>query len=324
MYKQTERKYKSIMLGFGDGSIYNYGCYLISLCNGMNKLNYDFTPESLNQFFKDRNLWVGKYRNYIDVDMLPSILPDMFRSFGKIEPWDNMKQLEKLLDDRCVVLGKVSAKGIGGTGTHFVLIDDTDGVNAVIHDPWTGEYQPVSNRYNKYGNILGLRVFKVIPGKENMSDEYGDMVFKSTQHDETVEYIYRGDKDPRQTSSKDIQSHIAGLKSRETDLSKKLATAEAEAKNKAEQTSRLKEQLLNEQKMRKDLLTKFSSTEKIINTYEADKKVLQEQVDSLARDKGALKIKVAELESGVEKQRWLFLLLDNIIEFIKKLFRRKK
>ena len=30
MFKQTEEKYRSIPLGFGAGSLYDYGCYLFS------------------------------------------------------------------------------------------------------------------------------------------------------------------------------------------------------------------------------------------------------------------------------------------------------
>lgn len=161
MFKQTEDYYKDLIMGFGSGSVYDFGCYLVSLTNGLVEFGYDFTPRSLNQLLKDKELWTREFRNYIDVDRLPTVLPNIFTSFKKIEPWNDMATLEKYLSGDYIVLGKVDARGIGGSGTHFVLITDTDGENAVVFDPWTGEHQPVANRYGKYGNILGLRIFGV-------------------------------------------------------------------------------------------------------------------------------------------------------------------
>lgn len=161
MFKQTEDYYKDLIMGFGSGSVYDFGCYLVSLTNGLFEFGHEYTPRSLNQLFKDKNLWTGEFRNYIDVDRLANVLPEIFTSFKKIEPWNDMATLEKYLSGDYIVLGKVDARGIGGSGTHFVLITDTDGENAVVFDPWTGEHQPVANRYGKYGNILGLRIFGV-------------------------------------------------------------------------------------------------------------------------------------------------------------------
>jgi len=167
MYKQTEDYYKTLMLGFGNESVYNVGCYLVSLISGINKFGHKLTPREFNQLLKDKNLFIGEYKNYIDVDNLATKLPYMFSSFKKIEPWNDMATLKWYLSRDYVVLGKVDAKGIGGSGTHFVLVDDTDGDNAIIHDPWTDEYQPVANRYNKYGNILGLRIFGMVKAQSN-------------------------------------------------------------------------------------------------------------------------------------------------------------
>jgi len=163
MHKQTEEYYKTQTLGFGSGSIYNVGCYLVSLCNGLVKFGHEFTPRTLNELLKSKNLFIGEFKNYINVDKLVSVLPDIFTSFKKIEPWNDMASLQWYLSRNYVVLGKVDARGIGGTGTHFVLITDTVGEDAIIFDPWTGEHQPVKNRYNKYGNIKGLRIFGIVP-----------------------------------------------------------------------------------------------------------------------------------------------------------------
>lgn len=174
MYKQTEDYYKTQNLGFGNTSIYDVGCYLVSLCNGLNNFGHDFTPRTLNDFLKEKKLWTGEFKNYIDVDRLSSALPEIFSSYKKIEPWDDLKQLSWYLARDYVVLGKVSAKGIGGSGTHFVLITGIEDINVIIFDPWTGEHQAVAKRYGKLGNILSLRIFGIInqpEGKTTMSDK---------------------------------------------------------------------------------------------------------------------------------------------------------
>ena len=170
------------MLGFGSGSIYNFGCYLVSLCNGLNDFGYIYTPRTLNELFKNLNLYTGIYKNYINVDQLANKLPNIFDSYKRIEPWSNMETLEWYLDHDYVVLAKVDARGIGGSGTHFVYIIDTDGENVVIFDPWFGDTILVAERYNKWNNILGLRVFEVKRiGEKNNTEEKDDVSDETMQ-----------------------------------------------------------------------------------------------------------------------------------------------
>lgn len=188
MYTQRDSRWKSKHLGFGEGSIGEYGCYLVELCNGIKKLGHNFTPNTLNGLLKSKNLFTGEFKNYIDVANLSKVLPSIFEDFWKLEPWDDMGILKGYLNKKYVVLGKVSATPIGGSGTHFVGIYEVEGVNAIIHDPWTGEYQPVSTRYNNYGNIKGLRVFKVREAQmESVSvpkTKFEELVTKSSKYDE--------------------------------------------------------------------------------------------------------------------------------------------
>ena len=184
MYTQRDPRWKNIRMGFGTVTIGNYGCYLTSLVNGMNTKGYTYTPKTLNQLLKDEKLWTGATRNYIDVSSLKFELPKIFTGFIRKEPWDDMNYLKLQLKAGAVILGKVSARGIGGSGTHFVLITGIEGKDAIIHDPWTGEHQPVKNRYSKYGNILGLRIFgvkepvveKKLSLNDDISSEYEEIL----------------------------------------------------------------------------------------------------------------------------------------------------
>jgi len=200
MFKQTELKYKKIKMGYGEGSIYKYGCYLVDLVNGLNKYGWNLTPEGFNETLKENGLWFGPYGNYINVEKLPVILPEMFSGYKRIDPWDNQPDLETILRDGIVTLGRVSAKGIGGTGTHFVLLDGRNRNTAVIHDPWTGKREKVTVRYGKLGNILGLRVFEVRPKPVALP------VDKLAQCENRVGYLERTLTDTRRDWNADKQS----------------------------------------------------------------------------------------------------------------------
>ena len=143
-YTQRDPRWKNIVMGKGEGTIGDVGCYLVSLCNWLNKLGYSFTPATLNEYFKDKKLWSGPYKNYIDVALIAQKASEIFTEFIREEPWSDMARLNWYLNNGYAVLGKVDARGIGGSGSHFVAIFDTEGKNAIIHDPWTGEYQPVA------------------------------------------------------------------------------------------------------------------------------------------------------------------------------------
>lgn len=163
MYKQTDSKYKNITMGNGVGSIYQYGCYLVSLCNGLNQKGYSFTPESLNDFFKTPDSWVGPYNNYIDLPNLHKYYPSIFNSFQQIDPWNDVPTGNSLISSNLVVIGRVSAVPIGGVGDHYVLI--TGFVNGIctIFDPWSGVEEPITKRWGKSGDIIGIRIFDVTP-----------------------------------------------------------------------------------------------------------------------------------------------------------------
>jgi len=163
MLSQRDPKWNLEIMGFGSGNIGAYGCYLTSLCEGLNLAGYSFTPSTLNRELKDRNLWTGEFKNYIDVGNIVSKWGDIFTSFKSMEPYTDLH-----FGFETITVCKVSAKGIGGTGTHFVLLKSVD-ADPLIGDPWTGTDDRLSKRYGTLGGILGIRVFHIkSPVKETM------------------------------------------------------------------------------------------------------------------------------------------------------------
>jgi hypothetical protein len=171
MLKQTLTKYKTIMMGYGSGSIFDYGCYLVSLVDGLVSHGYAFTIEGFNEILKAKGLWVGPYRNYIDVDNIAAKYPEIFTSFHQVNTWPSNDQLNTWINGNFVVVCQVNAAGIGGTGTHFVELKGWDGTVATIGDPWFGTVDTVTLHYGKYGNILSLRVFEIKPVNSQGGDD---------------------------------------------------------------------------------------------------------------------------------------------------------
>lgn len=316
MFKQTEAKYKSVLMGFGTGSIHDFGCYLVSLCNGLLTKGYTFTPESLNDLLKKNNAWIGEFRNYIDVDRLDDILPDIFKKYEKIEPWSDMAQLAGYLTAGCVVVAKVDARGIGGSGTHFVLVTKIDGANVMIFDPWYGDEIKVASRYSKYGNILSLRVFYVVAkGGTVMPDNW---IVENSDKWRGLIFALKIETDPEHTPTDKVTSIIAGYKSRATDMETQAKWWETEAKNREEQVSRKKEELLTATQTIKDLSTKLN--EAIANAggvAEVWQKQLdgkQTLIDAQGKTIGELNHAVSELELKLKNANQNQPNVDNFVQ----------
>lgn len=158
-YCQRNSRYLQSPLGKGVGgsTIYYYGCYFVSLCR---QLGVD--PILFNQALVDRGCWNND--NYIIVDQLAKKFPEVFAGFAQQDSFTLDEYQAWCIDANIIAVCKVDARGIGGTGTHFVGEEKRDGVNALIWDPWYGDIIKVASRYNSYGNILSMRIFNLAQG----------------------------------------------------------------------------------------------------------------------------------------------------------------
>lgn len=279
-YKQTEEYYKTLPMGFGTGSVYDYGCYLVSLVNGLSSFGYDYTPRTFNQFLKDNNAWTGEFKNYINVDKLDDILPNIFKSFKSIEPCPDMSTIQWYLSRDYIIVAKVNAKAIGGSGSHFVFVEYIkDGVTW-IYDPWFGDLKKVTDRYGNLGNLLGLRIFGVVrksssgsdtnTGGETMEIEnqlFEKLVGKSTERDEAVKIV-----------GEPLVQKITELKA---ELSKTGGELRQEIANRVEQVSKLQGRLLNCDNEIKDLNIKLNEARENVKIVEVDSPELVKRVNDL-------------------------------------------
>lgn len=163
----NQRAYPDIILGFGSASqtVARYGCFMVSVLDGLNERGYNFSVYQFNELMKSRDAFVRP--NLMSASRLALKIPDIFLE-GRNEAWNDQKVIDYLNDKKnYIIIGEVDGRAIGGSGQHFVKLDrvDVSGgkiVMTYIDDPWDGlENQKVTTRYNRYGNILSLRVFRI-------------------------------------------------------------------------------------------------------------------------------------------------------------------
>lgn len=177
----NQRAYPDILLGFSKSlTIASHGCYSMAILQGLLERGYQFSVAQWNELLKSSGVYTEQNPTLIAASTVQAKLSSIFE-YGGNEAWNDSNLVKYLSDKRYIVIGEVSAKGIGGSGQHFVKIDRVDvkpdGKISMtyIDDPWGGlEDQKVTTRYNTYGNILSLRVFKIKAGSNggNMANMY--------------------------------------------------------------------------------------------------------------------------------------------------------
>lgn len=175
-YSQRDTKWSKEKLGLSGAAATStiglYGCKVTALAEGLLRFDYSYTPSTMNAFLRDNGLYTGSTKNLIDDANITKA--GFITSFKRVDNWNgNLEELTELLKTS-VVIGEVSPVPIGGAvgSQHFVGIDSVDGKNVVITDPWFGDKIKVALRYNKYNNILGLRIYSV---KKAVSSTTEDM-----------------------------------------------------------------------------------------------------------------------------------------------------
>lgn len=138
--------------------------------------------------------------------------------------------------------------------------------------------------------------------------------------------------DPSNTPLDSAVNVIRGYKSQATDMRNKLTAAEQEIKNRQEQISRLKSDLLNEQQLRKNesaaLVDAQKSVTKLQVEYQRQLDDLRAMVDDLSKNKGellnqiaVLEVKLSEAKKGVTTPLSLFdvvkLIIPKLINWLK-------
>lgn len=162
-YCQLDNRWRNTVFGNSTSTnkIGPYGCYLCSLVSGLSDRGYDYDPNTFNDLLKSVNAWVGPFGDYIDSQNIDKYLPAIFTHFQKVDPWNDIPKVDNLVGENLIVVCRVNAKAIGGTGTHYCyLVGQQKGV-ALIYDPWRNVTELITKTYGNYGNVLGIDIFTV-------------------------------------------------------------------------------------------------------------------------------------------------------------------
>lgn len=125
---------------------------------------------------------------------------------------------------------------------------------------------------------------------------------------------------PEDTPLDKVKSVIAGLKSRATDMENQKTYWETEAKNREEQVGRLKDQLLEEQNLRKDLSSKLTdalaNAGGVAEVYEKQLTGKQVVIDDQGKKLGEASHTIADLEAQLKAAKTKN---ENVENFVQKL-----
>jgi hypothetical protein len=319
LYSQRDPRWANTLLGTNTDkqySIGNYGCMITSVCAYLNALGINETPLTLNNRLKDQT--IGGFINggLFVFDSLRKIWPDIAMDYvsskwPKNAPDSAIDKMKQLIDQGHPMITEVDFyPNTVMEDMHWVLIygyNDTG--DFFMFDPWTGSQTMLLSAYGDIKRVMYCYrtytkplpfdgVEEVICYPKSIGASYRD---NSDKWIATAQYLEIGG-DPNTTPFETIKSVVAGLKSRLTDLQNQLGTAQGEITNREEQVSRLKQQVLDEQKLREDLQNKLkqalSGLPGVSGVYEARIKELQGQIDAMGKEKGELaqKLKACELK----------------------------
>ncbi len=348
---QRDSEYNLVRLGFGTGTIGQYGCVLSSIAMGLRLNGWELSPIDVNNNLKSVNGFTGDTKNLI----VWTALNNAFKGIIEYEQSLNydtvaapIDKLKTLLEQGKTVLLRLSAMNIGGKGDHFVLAYKVEGDNVIIYDPWYREIALVTKRYTRSWAdtateiITGFRVMKITAntqqGSQNMNDnemiilksDFENMHNKSTQWDSICEFfkidpkternekiveLYNNEKNDKENTQKSLQQKMQDL----SDLGEELKGCQAIAKERKKQLDDFTEWLAGK------LVTGFEiaqikvEIEKLLNIEEklrvANKKIETEE-NAHAIEKAGLQKQIADLRQELETAKETIDDLDKKIDVL--------
>ena len=322
IFSQWDNRWAKEFLGFNTKlpwNIYNYGCLLDCLAMVCRYFGKNEDPLTLNNFLKEKKGFSANSGAYV-YGSLTRCYPDIKEKRVQTpSPLTDtqIQEIKTALDNGYPVVCQVDYNPkTNQPDQHFVLFVDynpNDENDFTIADPLGGKLVSLKNylgwlkpnvrktieQYLIYTGKLPVEsAGKVLVDKK----ELGILSLVKEQWVKLVAYLEIG-TDPNTTPFEDVQRVIGGYKSRVTDIQKQLDTADTEVTNRTEQVGRLKDQLLEQEKLQKALNIQLNEALKDVSgtagLYEGRVKDLQGQVDAVSKEKGALNIKITTLETEV-------------------------
>lgn len=147
-YSQNDLAWRDYNLGFGPGTIGNYGCFLTAFANVCKWADRDINPAQLNEMMKQRG-WFSQ--DLVTNHQVPSELyPDVLDWAGETH-WvgtTDMNFFNDASDPDVAYIVYIDASPAPGIQSHFTMVWAKSGDDLIIDDSWDG----VRKNLSRYGN----------------------------------------------------------------------------------------------------------------------------------------------------------------------------
>lgn len=277
----TNQRDYNILLGYGTGTqtIANFGCFMIAAYDALKKRNlYTGSVGQWNQHLKEIGVYTPANPTMISVVTLGA--NSKYFTQGYKEAYSDAGLIKYLSQpDKYIVIGEVSAKGIGGTGQHFVKVIKVDSQNGkismtYIDDPWGGlDNQKITTRYGTYGNVLSLRVLELAKGTTDMSTLYPYLGVANDAEAKTKLKEHLGEKDGKSEWGSEqgegghlgaARREIAKLRTQTQTYIEEIAQQKDLTTVAVENEKKAKEALTNEQAAHQKTKTELAATKQLL------------------------------------------------------------
>lgn len=214
IYGQRDPEWANQKLGYGVGTIGDYGCTLTCL-----SMMIGIKPHILNTVLKgdsyEKSAFAGSSKNLINWLKLEGLTNGTIKFHWRGYGYDESKIKEAIARyGACLV--EVDFDGTGRSDDkHWILALG----NHKAYDPWTGNEIPT----NKYPKWTGWAEIEIIKGGNMPTDNpgvlpenYADIIHNSVQWENAVKE-YNIDKKPKDANVEDLKKVVANLEKKSYD-----------------------------------------------------------------------------------------------------------
>lgn len=215
IFGQRNPEWEKTLLGYGRGTIGDFGCTLTCL-----SMMSNIKPHILNAVLKgdsfEKSAFAGESKNLIWWTRLEGLTNGTIKFHWRGYGYDEVK-IKAAIEKYGACLVEVDFDGTGRTDDrHWILAIG----NKKAYDPWTGNEIPT----NKYTKWLGWAEIEIVKKEETMPTgqpgvlpaNYADIIHNSTQWDNAVKE-YNIDKKAENANIEDLKAVTANLEKKSYD-----------------------------------------------------------------------------------------------------------
>ena len=312
LFSQLDLRWANDFLGFYKElpyNIYNYGCFVTAWAMVCRYYGKDIDPGQLNIKLKELGAGIGFVNGGDYVSGGVNKIYGDIKEPRTLTPSDltdaQIGEIRTAIDNGYPVICGIDVNPrTVAYDSHFVIFVDynpNDENDFTIADPLGGKTRSLKDYLGWLVPGIRKTVYSYVitsgPKPKLNSDtipvlktDFEKLVHNSSEWDKVVEYLKSG-ADPKTTRFEDLQTVIAGIKSRQTDLENQLKKA-------VDDKALAKQEVVNQ----KDKLANVSTEyERVLHLKEAEYMALKATVPDMERLEGQYKGTITDLEGKLRE-----------------------